>query len=118
MKVISFLILCSVIIYVNTAEFCGKRSASSSKDCKDLDVYKTGDHCCYLKGSTEELGIKKVEINICWEITQEEYDKIDETIKKLEDEVVSKGGKASIDKLDCKSSYIVLSLFSLILFLL
>ena len=117
MKVISSLILCSLIIYINTEETCNKKIGSSSKDCKDTAVRETGDHCCYLKASAEIVG-QKAEISRCYEITQAEYDKIDETIKNMEKEVENQGGKASIDTLDCKSSYIVLSLFSLLLFIL
>ena len=119
MKVISFLILCSVIIYINTqAKTCfSKGEANSSIDCKDMSVIKDGNHCCYLKASSK-VGGEKYEASGCWEITQEEYDKIDDTIKKLVEEMEKTGDSVKIETLDCKSSYIVLSLFSLLLLLL
>ena len=117
MKVISFLILCSLIIYINTEETCNKKIGSSSKDCKDTAVQQTGDHCCFMKVSFEIAG-QKGEKSGCFEITQSDYDKIDEAIKNMEKEVENAGGKATIDTLDCKSSYIALSLFSLLLFIL
>ena len=56
MKVISSLILCSLIIYINTEEICYKKNGSSSKDCKDTPVEQSGDHCCYMKASLEMAG--------------------------------------------------------------
>ena len=116
MKVISFLILCSLIIYINTEETCNEKIGTSSKDCKDTAVEESGDHCCFMKASLEMAG-QKGEISGCYEITQAEYDKIDEKIDNMEKEAKNQGGKASFD-IDCKSSYIVLSLFSLLLFIL
>ena len=117
MKVISFLILCSLIIYINTLQCLSKDTASSSSDCKDLEVTLTGNHCCYIKASTEYAGAK-IEVKRCTEITQTDYDNIDQAIKNAIEESEKAGMKISIDSLDCKSSYIVLSLFSLLLFLL
>ena len=117
MKVISFLILCSLIIYINTLQCSLKQSANSSKDCKDLELALTGDHCCYFKGSVEVAGAS-ITFNRCVEITQVDYDNIDESIKKAKEESEKEGMKMTVDSLDCKSSYIVLSLFSLLLFLL
>ena len=117
MKVKSFLIICSLIIYINTTESCRKHPASSVKDCKDLGLRENGDHCCYLKASAE-IGVEKIEVSYCLKITQAEYDKIDETIKEIIGEAEREGGTAKVDTLDCKSSYIVLSLFSLLLLLL
>ena len=117
MKLVSFLILCSLIIYINTLSCTSKESASSSSDCKDLEVESPGDHCCYFKGSAEMAGAK-AEFKRCVELTQAEYDKIDETIKKAIEDLAKEGMKMEVDSLDCKSSYIVLSLFSLLLLLL
>ena len=76
-----------------------------------------GDHCCYIKATLEKDG-DKMELNRCGEITQKDYDAIDETIKQAIADYEKIGIKAKIDTLDCKSSYILLSLFSLLLFLL
>lgn len=38
MKPFTFLLLCSLIIYINTKDCDDQDSASSSKDCKDLNV--------------------------------------------------------------------------------
>ncbi len=84
--------------------------------CKDTAVEESGDHCCFMKASLEMAG-QKGEISGCYEITQAEYDKIDEKIDNMEKEAKNQGGKASFD-IDCKSSYIALSLFSLLLFIL
>ena len=117
MKKISFLILCSLIIYINTEICNSKVNVSSSKDCKDLDVKENGAHCCYFKGSYDIAG-EKIEYNRCLELTQAEYNKIDETIKTIIGDAEREGGTAIVDSLDCKSSYIVLSVFLLLLLLL
>ena len=82
-----------------------------------MPVKESWDHCCYFKGSANING-QKIELNQCVELTQTRYDKIDETIKEIIGEAEREGGTAKVDTLDCKSSYIILSLFSLLLFLL
>ena len=51
MKIFTFLLLCSIIIFINAAdEYCEIGvSASSAKDCKDLKLSGSGNHFCYYK---------------------------------------------------------------------
>lgn len=86
-----------------------KTSASSKKDCKDLQTseYK----CCYFKvksNSGEESG--------CTSVTKTGYDNIKDYIKEWEEE--DKSLNVKVKKLDCKSIYLELSVLSFILILL
>ena len=118
MKVISFIILFCLIIYINTIEKCNsKDNAISSNDCKNLQLTNPEYHCCYYKGSNESGGNKE-ELNKCVELTKEQYDKIDETIEKAIEDYKKRGVTTTVDSLDCKSFYLVLNLCYLLLLLL
>ena len=86
-------------------ECMAKDSASSSKDCEKLQSSR--GHCCYINGKNDEEEIKR-----CISLTKEEYDNIDDYIKKLEND----GSK--VKDLDCKSYYLELCLLSLLFILL
>lgn len=113
MKVFIFLILCSFIVYINNSSCSEKTSASSSSDCKDLETSDSTSHCCYLsfKSSFGNGGE-------CVEVIQSAYENIKDYISAMEKAVQIFDSNYSIKKLDCKSSYLTLSLFSLILFIL
>ena len=93
-------------------------SASSAKDCKDLKLSGSGNHCCYykVKGKNEDGETK--EYKTCMEITDEQYDKIDDYIDYLKDNAEKNGGKINDIDLDCYSSFLTNSLLGIILFLL
>ena len=119
MKIFTFLLLCSIIIFINTADSdkdCTGASASSAKDCKDLKV-EDGNHCCYYKIKGEVLGTK-LDNEFCIEITDTQYDNIDDYIDESKDETKKSGGKISELKIDCNSSFLTNSLLGIILFLL
>ena len=94
-----------------------KTSASSSDDCKDLKVSEDGNHCCYLYGKAEYEG-KTSESERCIEITNEDYDNIDDYIDNAKDSAEKAGGKVKKYEIDCNSSFLTNSLLSIILFLL
>ena len=94
-----------------------KTSASSSDDCKDLKVSEDGNHCCYLYGKAEYKG-ETSESERCIEITNEDYDNIDDYIDKVKDNAEKAGGKVKKYEIDCNSSFLTNSLLSIILFLL
>ena len=117
MKPITFLLLCSLIIYINTKYCHEQKTASSSNDCKDLNVTIQGSHCCYSKSKTEKNG-KTEEEKTCQEITDGEYQNIKEYIKASKKFAEAFGTKVKEYKIDCNSSFLTISLFSLLLFLL
>ena len=122
MKIFTFLLLCSIIIFINAADsdkYCSGASASSSKDCKDLKVLGSGNHCCYYKVKGKDENGKTQEQKTCLEITDEQYDKIDDYIDYLKDNAEKYGGgKINDIDIDCNSSFLTNSLLGIILFLL
>ena len=117
MKPFTFLLLCSLIIYINTIDCDDQETASSSKDCKDLTVTIPGSHCCYYKAKLEISGTTR-EWKECTEISDEVYKNIKEYIKGTKKAAEVSGGKYKELKIDCNSSFLTISLFSLLLFLL
>ena len=121
MKIFTFLLLCSIIIFINAADsdkYCSGASASSSKDCKDLKVLGSGNHCCYYKTKGKDENGKTQEYKTCLEITDEQYDKIDDYIDYLEEIAEKEGNKIDDLDIDCNSSFLTNSLLGIILFLL
>ena len=117
MKPFTFLLLCSLIIYINTKYCYEQKTASSSKDCKDLNVTIPGSHCCYSKSKAEKNGQTEEE-KTCEEITDAIYQNIKEYIKTSKKTAEAFGVKVKEYKIDCNSSFLTISLFSLLLFLL
>ena len=112
MKFYTFILFASLIFLSKSEDDdddddngCFGKSAESAKDCKDIKV--TGHHCCYLKGKYNGNTA-----NICYSITDTEYNNIKDTIKKME----KNGG--DVKKLDCKSIYLELSILIFIFLLL
>jgi len=113
MKFYQIIFFVSLILYIysegtetgtETEEKCQiSVTANSIKDCKDLKTSKP--HCCYVKGT--QNGSK---VNGCLALSKDNYDNIKDYIKKIEKE-----NNADIDKLDCKSIYLELSLLSFVL---
>ena len=55
---------------------------------------------------------------MCLELTPSDYNDIENYIKNYEENAKQAGATMDIEKLDCKSSYLALTLFSLLLFIL
>ena len=74
-------------------------------------------YCCYAIEDFEYLG-ENLKLRHCFELTQGQYDDIDDYIDDVEDEAE----KHDIDydelSVDCSSNHIMISLLSLILFFL
>ena len=109
MKFYNIILFASLILCILSDECDSKDSASSKKDCKDLQTsaYK----CCFIKAKD-----KDGENSSCTPVTKENYDNIKDYIKKLEE--LAKSEDLKIKKLDCKSIYLELSVLSFILLLL
>jgi hypothetical protein len=118
MKIFTFLLLCSIIIFINAADSdkdCEGASASSAKDCKDLKLSGSGNHCCYSEGKYEYNG-KTEKVKICVELTDEEYNNIDDYIDASKE--ANTIFKIKDLDVDCNSSFLTNSLLGIILFLL
>ena len=112
---ICLLLYSLIFIYCGDGRNCNddEYSVSSAKDCQNYDLSDSTSHCCFIKMSMIGIDFAR-----CCEITQEQYEHIKTEIKKAENECKSFGGECKIKKFDCKSSYLSISIFSLILLLL
>ena len=107
MKFYNIILFASLILYILSSD-CDGKDAESAKDCKDLTSAHTDGKCCFIKG----VDVNKNSVSACFSLKKSDYDDIDAFIKSYED----KG--ADIDKVDCKSIYLELSILSFILLLL
>lgn len=112
MKTFTILILAILISFISTddTKYCGLTTASSAKDCHDLTVQTGYKYCCYVDGKDKDGNESKG----CMPVTEENYKNIKDYIDSLKK--LSTGGK--INKFDCNSNYLRISLISLLLFLL
>ena len=120
MKVFFFLIVSTLIIYASTStSYClEKNVASSAYDCQGLEVGTLGDHCCYYNFYYYDYTGNRIEYSGCSEISHADYLDIDASIRKGISNYAAQGININVVSLDCKSSYLILNLFSLLLFLL
>jgi len=108
MKFYKIILFASLILYILSSECSDKKIASGSADCENLKTSDSDGHCCFAKGKDKNDS----PVSTCISVTKSEYDKIKDKIKSLEKEGYE------VDKLDCKSIYIELSILSFILLLL
>ena len=107
MKKYQIIILLISIAYICSR--CEKENPSKKSECHDAytdEDRNNGKYCCYIE-------VKKdgKEEKFCEDYTKEEKDNIENTIKEIEKDGLD------VKSLDCKSSYLSISLFSLIFLL-
>ena len=107
MKTIQIIIFTFFIIYIqNKCDI--DYGINKPSDCHSRELSSTekqhNKYCCYLYYTHDGKESKE-----CSCTSQEEYDKIDDTIKQYEEFFGIK-----IKSLDCKSTYLQLGLFSLL----
>ena len=119
MKIVAFLIICSMIIYTNTSStYCiEKNPATARSDCYDLAVLEPNAHCCFLR-YYYLVADYKYEYSLCAELSQADYENIDLSIQKFINDYSTPQYQVNVDTLDCKSSYLAISLLGLLLFVL
>ena len=109
MKAIYFFLF-ALFIYLCSSKDCEKINPTSAKDCNGGEIGKDYYKCCYeivkLKGENE--------IKVCKALTKEQCD----DIKKYKE--IIKNTTEGLENIDvvCNSKYLVLSVISLLLFLL
>ena len=124
MRIIILTYLFSLIIYVKSLGCSETPATSYDKECKTYEKENDlGDaHCCYSEFTSEELEDRSIQ-KACIYLTKEEYDDTDKFIKDMKEGKREGYIKADITKLDCgskssKSSYFILNLFNLLIFVL
>lgn len=111
MRLYIIIVLLISIEYINSS--CKDLEASSKSDCKeDLltkeEKEKGYKYCCYFES---KKGVK-----MCTHLKQDNYDKISDYIKSLNDEAKKSGSDDKIKKLDCNSLFLKISFLNLLLF--
>ena len=106
MNIYEIFILSSLIIIIYNYEFCELlHSATKPDDCKGLAKADYSNHCCYFKGKW-----KGQVYSGCIDLTPVRYNEKDKYIKELNDQ-----DGYDVEKIDCKSIYIGLNIFSMII---
>ena len=115
MKIFTILVSILLLTYINTdtVSECLQKLTTGRKtsDCEDLKTTIDSSHCCYYKSKSDSA-----EAEGCTEVPKASYDDIKKYIKDLEEQ--GKSDNMKVKKLDCYSSYLTLSLLSLVLLLL
>jgi len=104
------IIFVSFLLSIYSAEKCDveRSSGSSAKDCNKYEKEDGFPYCCYYKIKGDDG-----ENEGCIPLTKDNYDKIKDYIKTIEN-----NEHVDIKKLDCKSIYLELSILGFIFLLL
>ena len=89
---------------------------SKASDCNSRTVSDNQYKCCYLYMKVTFMSIES-EAKQCLPVTKDEYENIKEVIDKTKEMAEKTGTKINKLDLDCSSSYLYISLLSLIIFL-
>ena len=111
MKLYKIILFSSLILSIYSRNDCTldiDLEASSPKDCEKLELVEGTTYCCFLKGT-----VGGTKTGACISLGKAEYKDIDGTIDLIEED-----GFIKVDKLDCKSIYLELSILSFIFLLL
>ncbi len=107
MKFYQILILISLILLINSADFCDLEvQATKPEDCANLIKASRTNYCCYFKGMWKG----KTYNGNCMDITPIPYNEMKEYIEEM-----NKEEGYDIQSLDCKSSYMQIGILYLIL---
>ena len=105
MKALYWILLILLLSKYNSEKCTGL--TDDKKSCKGRELEGDEYRCCFAK-----YKVAGTEIKGCSPVTKDEYEKIDDTLKKLEDDYDFKDVS-----FDCSSNFIVISLLSLIILL-
>ena len=117
MKSMYLLIFILFISQSYTRRCAAEASASSINDCKGLELDEGYSYCCYIVEDFEYLG-QDFKLHHCGQLTKGQYDDIDYYIDEAEDLAEKTGIDYDELSVDCSSTYIMITLISLILFFL
>ena len=89
MKIFTFLLLCSIIIFINALDCYEKQNPSSLSECQILTV-SDGNKCCYTSYIVELNGDSQG-FSTCSEFTKKQYENIDELKSELKESTEEQG---------------------------
>ena len=84
MKTFTFIISILLISFIFAEDCEEKKDPSGYRDCKDLKLDGDDKYCCYVYS---KLGSSSEEYKGCVALTQADYDKIGEEVKKYKEEL-------------------------------
>lgn len=105
MKTFTFIISILLVSFIICDDCSSKKNPSGYKDCKDLKVEGDDKYCCYIHSKFTFNG-EDHEDKECDGLTQAEYDKIEEDVKKGKKEAEDMGYKNIKYDINCNSSYL------------
>ena len=119
MKILHALLIILLVSLYNADKCTEKDAPTKASDCSGLEVDKAQGYvkCCYEKKRYFQQGILKEVDAHCIHKTQVEYDDIFKQEKSLKGSINAMGGVIDSLILDCASTYLYISLISLISFL-
>ena len=113
-----YLLIFSLLISQSYTRKCSAEvTASSINDCKGLELDEGYSYCCYIVEDFEYLG-QDFKLHHCGQLTKGQYDDIGDYIDEAEDLAEKTGIDYDELSVDCSSTYIMITLISLILFFL
>ena len=113
-----YLLIFILLISKSYTTWCSALStASSINDCKGLELDEGYSYCCYIVEEFEYLG-QDYKLHHCGQLTQGQYDDIDDYLDEAEDLAEKNGLDYDELSVDCSSNHIMITLISLILFFL
>ena len=120
MKILHSLLIILLISLYNAADLCSaKEDPTKASDCTGLEVDKEKGYvkCCYEKKRYFVQGSLQANHTKCIPKKQVEYDDIFKQEKSLKGSINAMGGVIDSLILDCASTYLYISLISLMAFL-
>ena len=102
MKIFTFLLLCSIIIFINALDCSEKTSASSFSDCQNLSV-SDGNKCCYFNLNFEYNDVPDG-LSSCSELTKDQYENIDKLKSEFTEKIKEEGGKVKSFNILCDAT--------------
>ena len=109
MKFYLFFIFLSLIIFIKNTQFCEVSvPATKPDDCKDLVKGSRANYCCFFKGKWKGTNYN----GGCIDITPIRYSETEAYIEEM-----NKDADFNIEKIDCKSFFLKLSIVYLVVLL-
>ena len=107
-----YLILFALLLSLYNCGDCKTKYPAKASECTDDKVDK--HHCCYVTQKAKHKNGNNGESYTCTLIDDDTYNKIEEYVKKAQEELSKDDWEYTI-KIDCGSNYIIYSLLSVIL---
>ena len=110
---ILFALALTFIKSLNDENWCFRYQGHNLNECKDLKLAEGYYKCCFAESITKKDNITK-NINICINITKNDYENLEEFKRKAKKRSEDSGYEVLKYEVQCSSNYIFISLLLLI----